>query len=124
MRRIKEPPGPERLALFLAFYSVTLICVALARPRRLYAPGERRCFDDWRLTALNAKVADGSIAMPCRADEGNRNWVVTIEVTSEAKRIRQRAPDARAELEDQKGKRYQPGAAALTRATGPARFPT
>jgi len=110
------------LGLFFAFYAVTLISVALALPRRFYAPGERRCFDDWCVTALDAKVADGSIAVPCQAYQGSRNWVATIEVTSDAKRIRQRAPDARAELEDQQGKRYQPCAAALTLGTGPARL--
>jgi hypothetical protein len=110
------------LGLFLACYAATLICVALALPRRFYAPGERRCFDDWCVTALDAKVADGSMVVPCLADRGSRNWVAAIEVSSDARRIRQRAPDARAELEDRQGKRYQPCAAALTGATEPARL--
>ena len=112
------------LGLFVAVYAVLLISVTLALPRRFYAPGERRCFDDWCATAVNARVADKSIASPCRADPGNRNWVVTIEVASDAKRVRQRAPDARAELEDSKGRRYQPCTATLTSGTGPARLLT
>jgi hypothetical protein len=110
------------LGLFLACYAATLMGVALALPRRFYAPGERRCFDDWCAAALDAKVAEGSMDVPCRAGEGGRNWVAAIEVSSDAKRIRQRAPDARAELEDRHGRRYQPCAAAPTRETGPARL--
>ena len=110
------------LGMFLAFYAVTLICVALALPRRFYAPGERRCFDDWCATAVDATVTDGSIGIPCRADRGGRDWVATIEVSSVAKGIHQRAPDARAELEDRQGRRYQPCAAPLATGTGPPRL--
>jgi hypothetical protein len=110
------------LGLFVAFYAVTLICVALALPRRFYAPGERRCFDDWCVAALDARVADGSVAAPCRADRDSRIWIATREVSSDAKRVRQRAPDARAEVEDRQGRRYQPCAAGLTRGPGPARL--
>jgi len=110
------------LGWFVASYAVALICVALALPRRFYAPGERRCFDDWCVAAIEAKVADGSDGAPCQVDRGGRNWIATIEVSSDAKRIRQRAPDARAELEDRQGKRYQPCAAALPHGTGPARL--
>jgi hypothetical protein len=110
------------LGWFIAFYAMTLICVALVLPRRFYAPGERRCFDDWCVAAIEARIADISTIMPCQGDRGGRNWIATIEVSSEAKRIRQRAPDARAELEDQQGRRYQPCATALPRGTGPARL--
>ncbi len=110
------------LGCFVAFYAVTLVCVALAIPRRIYPPGERRCFDDWCVTAIDAKVADGSAAVPCPAEQGSRKWIATIEVASDAKRVRQRALDARVELEDRQGKRYQPCAAALPGGTAPARL--
>ncbi len=35
-----------------------------------------------------------------------RLWVATVEVSSDAKRVRQRAPDARALLEDGRGREY------------------
>jgi hypothetical protein len=60
--------------------------------------------------------------VPCGADRDGRTWIATIEVSSDAKRIRQRARDARAELEDRQGRRYQPCAAALPFGTGPARL--
>jgi hypothetical protein len=110
------------LGLFVAFYAAALISLALLLPRRFYAPGERRCFDDWCVTAVGAEIADGSAGAPCPADPGGRNWVASLDVSSVAGRVRQRARDARAELEDQSGRRYQPCAAALSRGTGPARL--
>jgi len=110
------------LGWFVAFYGVVLICVALAMPRRIYAPGERRCFDDWCVAAAGVKPADGSTGASCQGDSSGRDWIATIEVSSVAKRIRQRAPDARAELEDRQGERYPPCAAALAPGAGPARL--
>jgi hypothetical protein len=96
------------LGLFVALYAAAVVCVALALPRRFYAPGERRCFDDWCAAAVGIEPANES---PCEDDHGGRTWVATIEVSSVARRIRQRAPDARAELEDENGTRYRPCAA-------------
>ena len=96
------------LGLFLASYAVALICAALLLPRRYYAPGQRRCFDDWCVTALEVKAVDLPGNTSCPAGPGGRNWVVAVEVSSIARRVRQRARDARAELEDREGKRYQP----------------
>ncbi|MGB6946780.1 MAG: hypothetical protein WBE37_30575 [Bryobacteraceae bacterium] len=110
------------LGWFVASYATTLILVALLLPRRFYAPGERRCFDDWCVAAMEAKIADDSDAVPCPGDGSGRNWIATIEVSSDAKRIRQRAWDARAELEDGQGRRYQPCAAALSFGTGAPRL--
>jgi hypothetical protein len=100
------------LALFVALYAAVGMCVALARPRRFYAPGERRCFDDWCVAAVGIESAIDSAESPCRADIGpGRTWVATIEVSSVARRIHQRARDAEAELEDGRGIRYRPCAA-------------
>jgi hypothetical protein len=110
------------LGWFVAGYATALIAVALALPRRLYAAGERRCFDDWCVAALGATVANSSTGHPCQADQGSRTWVAVVEVSSVAKRVRQRARDARAELEDREGKRYQPCAAPIVSGTEPRRF--
>lgn len=99
------------LGLFVAVYAVVLMCVALVLPRRFYASGEPRCFDDWCATALDAKAADSPAGTACGPDRSGRDWIAVVEVSSVARRIRQRAPDARAELEDQQGRRYQPCAA-------------
>jgi hypothetical protein len=93
------------LGLFVALYAAVGVCVALARPRRFYAPGERRCFDDWCVAAVGIEPAFDS---PCGADLGGRTWIATIEVSSVARRVHQRARDAGAELEDDRGSRYRP----------------
>lgn len=109
------------LGLFLASYAVALMAVALATPRRVYAPGARRCFDDWCVAALSAEMAEIPANPPCQPDRGGSTWLATIEVSSVARRIRQRARDARAELEDGEGRRYQPCPASLTIGTEPGR---
>jgi hypothetical protein len=109
------------LGWFVAAYATTLLLVALLLPRRFYAPGERRCFDDWCVAAMEAKIADGSTAAPCPGGGSGRNWIATIQVSSVAKRIRQRARDARAELEDAQGRRYQPCSGPLPLGTGQPR---
>ncbi len=110
------------LGWFVAAYATTLILVALLLPRRFYSPGERRCFDDWCVAATDVKLADSSTSVHCPGDHGGRNWIATIEVSSDAKRVRQHARDARAELEDGQGRRYQPCAAARSLQTGPPRL--
>jgi hypothetical protein len=99
------------LGLFVACYAVVLISVALLHPRRFYAAGERRCFDDWCITALDAKAADASADPACPSQQGSRTWVAEAEVSSVARRVRQRARDARVELEDGQGRRYEACAA-------------
>ncbi len=91
------------LGIYLAGYAVVLVAVALTMPRDSRAAGERECFDDWCAAGVRAEPAADA---PCAVDAGTRVWVVTVEVSSDAKRVRQRAPDARALLEDRGGREY------------------
>jgi hypothetical protein len=93
------------LGLYLACYAAILVTVALVMPRRTLAPRERECFDDWCAAAMSAEPALAAEA-PCGAEAGTRVWVATVEVSSDAKRVRQRALDARALLEDRGGREY------------------
>src|SRR5581483_9620367 len=102
---------------YLAVYAVVLIGVAMARPRRVYPAAERRCFDDWCVAALDVRPAQDVCGEP-----HGRQWIAHVRVSSVARRVRQRARDARAELEDQQGRRYAPCAAvgrALSDELGP-----
>jgi hypothetical protein len=101
------------LAIYLAVYAAVLLLSALLTPRRIYAPGERRCWDDWCTTALRVSPGHNMASLPCRETPDIRIWLAEIQVSSVSKRIRQRAPDARAELEDQQGTRYSPCGAPL-----------
>jgi len=101
------------LALYVAAYAAVLLLTSLFSPRRIYPPGQRRCYDDWCVTPLGVTPASKSAPLPCSAAPDARIWLVEIEVSSVAKRVRQRALDARAELEDQQGARYSPCGAPL-----------
>ena len=72
-------------------------------PRRFYSPGERECFDDWCVAAISAGAGE---ARMCRGDGRGVVWVARLRVSSEAKRVRQRARDAAAVMEDRQGNRY------------------
>ena len=97
--------GARGLGLYLACYAGILITVALVMPRQTLAPRERECFDDWCAAGTSAEPAAAADA-PCAAEAGTRVWVATVEVSSDAKRVRQRAPDAHALLEDRGGREY------------------
>jgi len=90
---------------YVGAYAVVLVAVALTMPRDSRVPGERECFDDWCAAGVAAQPATGSDA-PCAAAPDSRVWVATIEVSSDAKRVRQRALDAQAVLEDAGGREY------------------
>src|SRR5215216_575924 len=96
----------RRIALtltgFACFYAAILAASGLARPRRLYPPGHQRCFDDWCVTVENASPADSSV-LTCAPVPGKTVWIAAAEVSSVAKRVRQRARDAHVEMEDGAG---------------------
>ena len=93
------------LALYVAGYAGILVVVALALPRQTLEPRERECFDDWCAAGISAEPAAASDA-PCAFEAGTRVWTLRVGVSSVAKRVRQRALDAHALLEDGAGKEY------------------
>jgi hypothetical protein len=95
------------LGAFVAAYVSALATAGLSMPRHELAAGERKCFDDWCVAASGAEVQSTQELCPGSAAV----WVASIEVSSVAKRIHQRAPDASIEVEDTDGKRYAPCAA-------------
>ena len=108
------------LAWFGAVYAVTLIAVSVALPRGIHAPGDRHCFDDWCMAAVSASLGEGA-ETGCRASPGTRIWIAVGEVSSVAKRVRQRELGAWLELEDRAGRRYLPCGGPLSRGGEPAR---
>ena len=111
------------LALYVAGYAGILVVVALALPRQTLAPRARECFDDWCAAGVSAEPAAAADA-PCASEAGTRVWTLTVGVSSAAKRVRQRALDAHALLEDGTGKEYSTcgaplGAHALSDEIGP-----
>jgi hypothetical protein len=101
-RRDRMIRGVRTLVCYGAGYVAVLLAVALSMPRRAYSQGERECFDDW--CAAGIGIAPGAAIDGC---DGANVWIGTLEVSSDAKRIRQRAADAVALLEDGSGRRYE-----------------
>jgi hypothetical protein len=92
------------LVIYAGVYALLLVGVALLSPQRVMVIHQLRCFDDWcaavekveQRPEINTLKANGSF------------YLVTIDVLSQAKRIRQRALDASAYILDGQGNRYDP----------------
>jgi hypothetical protein len=83
-----------------ALYLATSIAVAFAAPQRVLAVGEPWCFDDWCLTVENTRRTDST-------------YDVALRISSEAKRVTQRANGAWIYLRDEHDKHYDPAPAAV-----------
>ncbi len=101
------------LGIFVVGYAIVLLVVSFAMPRRTFSSGERECFDDWCVSALSVTPAEASPKLPCPPTPGSDTWIASVEVSSDAKRIRQRARLVRVELEDQSRRRYPACAATI-----------
>ena len=92
------------LGLYTGLYFLLLIGVALLSPQRVLVMHQVRCFDDWCVAV--EQVAKIPEIGPLQAK--GSFLLVTIDVFSQAKRIRQRALDAAVYLLDEEGNRYYP----------------
>jgi hypothetical protein len=90
------------LAVYVSLYAFLLVAVSLLSPQQVLAMHQLRCFDDWC-----ASVERVELQPTVGAVQANGTFVlVTVQVTSKAKRISQRALDAGVYLLDKGGKRY------------------
>jgi hypothetical protein len=76
-------------------YLAVSASVAYAAPQRVIAIGTPWCFDDWCLTVKNVQRAD-------------MNYNVDLLISSEAKRVTQRAKGAWIYLRDENDRHYKP----------------
>jgi hypothetical protein len=90
------------LGVYIAVYGLVLVAVALLSPQQILEMHQLRCFDDWCVSVENVQQA------PSIAEEKPAGifYLVTIQVSSQAKRISQRARDAAVYLLDNRGSRY------------------
>jgi hypothetical protein len=79
----------------VVLYLGTSVAVAYAAPQRVIALGTPWCFDDWCLTVENVYHAD-------------KNYIVDLRISSEAKRVTQRAKGAWIYLRDENDTHYGP----------------
>ena len=94
------------LGIYLLVYGIILATVGMASPRRVLEPGQPECFDEWCAAVLRLTPAEQDAVAICPAAGDEQVWVVTLEVSSQAKRVRQRELGIQAYLEDESGNRY------------------
>jgi hypothetical protein len=92
------------LVIYIVGYAILLVGVALLSPQQVLAMHQLRCFDDWcaSVEQVEQQPAIGTV----RAQ--GVFYLVTIQVTSQARRVSQRALDAAVHLLDDQGVRYDP----------------
>ncbi len=92
------------IAAYVILYALALVTVSLASPQQVLGMDQDRCFDDWCIAAVGVKVQPAIGATRARGQFA----LVTVQVTSKARGIRQRAVDAAIYLLDSSGRRYDP----------------
>jgi hypothetical protein len=96
------------LAIFLVLYSAVLLGVSLLSPQRVLAMHQDRCFDDWCLSVERVVRQPTVGTSPTVATARGQFYLVTVQVSSRARGISQRALDAQIYLLDARGQRYDP----------------
>lgn len=93
---------------FLVLYTMLLLGVSILSPQRVLAMHQNRCFDDWCL-AVERVVQQSSIGdSPKVVTAHGTFYLVTVQVSSQARAITQRALDVQIYLLDAQGQRYDP----------------
>jgi len=79
-----------RLASAWGVYFVVLLAVGALSPQRILAPDQFLQYDDWCIGVKKTAFADALDEV--RPQAGNRFAIVTLQIRSTARRVRQRAP--------------------------------
>jgi len=94
------------LVCYVMVYAIALVGVAALSPQRSLPMGQARCFDDWCITVAQAvrqpTLGAGAMEVAARGSF----LVVTVRVTSQAKRVSQRELGDQLSLVDGAGRRY------------------
>ncbi|HZC07113.1 MAG TPA: DUF4352 domain-containing protein [Ktedonobacterales bacterium] len=94
------------LGAYALIYTLALVGVGALSPQRTLPLGQARCYDDWCVavahTASQATVGAGTTTATARG----RFLIVTLQVSSHAKRVSQREHIASLYLLDDAGHRY------------------
>jgi hypothetical protein len=85
----------KRFVVCFLVYMAVVFAVALLKPQRIFVIGEKHCFDDWCISVSQAH-RDGP------------RYEVALEISSDAKRVNQRANGAAVYLIDAQGGRFYP----------------
>ncbi len=94
------------LGCYLLLYTLALVGVSAVSPQRALTMGQQRCFDDWCIAVAHATrqptVGEGAASVTAHGSF----LVVTLQATSQAKRVSQREFLDQVYLLDGMGRRY------------------
>ncbi len=93
------------LGVYLLLYALALIGVSAITPQQTVRMGQRRCFDDWCIAAVQATQTLAIDSNSSVAAHG-RFTLVTVQVTNAAQRVTQREYGDTLYLLDSAGHRY------------------
>lgn len=89
----------RRLAICAAIYFSIVAISSIFWPRDVPRIGEPRCFDDWCI------AVEGATHQPAG---GGVDYIVTLRLSSQARRVSQREKSLAVYLTDSRGRRYDP----------------
>lgn len=89
----------RNFAICFFVYMAIVVIVAVATPRRVLNIGEVRCFDDWCVSVTNSQHQVSTAGVM---------YNVTLELSSRARRISQRAKGAYVYAVDDQDRRFDP----------------
>jgi hypothetical protein len=98
-RRARAIAISRWLGSLVGIYLGIVILVSLASTRRELKVGDDQCWDDWCMTVTNVQRTPVENAI---------RYIVTIRISSRARRVAQRARGTHVYLVDDRGHRYDP----------------
>ena len=90
---------PRFYGMCLGLYLAIVVLTSLILPRRILKLGDSRCFDDWCMSVENFRQARQPTAI---------SYVVTLRLSSRARRVTQRENGVALYLTDDQGRRVDP----------------
>jgi len=98
-RRVRAITILSRLGILIGVYFVILILVSLLSPRRVLNVGENQCWDDWCIAVTDVRRAPADTVV---------SYVLTLRISSRARRRAQRERGVVVYLLDDRDRRYEP----------------
>jgi Domain of unknown function (DUF4352) len=98
------------LGCYLLLYALGVVAFSAFTPQRVIPTGQTQCFDDWCIAVAHAAQSPTLHVGAQTVTAQGRFLVVTLQVTSTAKRVSQREQIAQVYLVDGAGHRYDTSA--------------
>jgi hypothetical protein len=89
----------RRWCICVGVYFSIVVLASVFWPRRVLQVGDQRCFDDWCIAVENTSR---------QSARGGLHYLITLRLSSTARRVTQRENEVVVYLTDDRGRRYDP----------------